>query len=165
MTYIFRLWFSTFWKPKQRVSASRNQTQNCLRPHPTRWKITLPLFWRWNQRFILCICVYTPLDPVCWRLLPNRSWEGKSSSSSLQASHLLDLGPQPFPNVLLHKNEPGDRKKARLIKSHAKCRYLKKFTWDRIFNLLRSPGMDSQPGGPVRQPDLSYKPSSLLYTL
>jgi len=28
-------------------------------------------------------------------------------------------------------------------------------------NLLRSPGIDSQPGGPVRQPSLSYRPARL----
>jgi hypothetical protein len=27
-------------------------------------------------------------------------------------------------------------------------------------NLLRSPGIDSQPDGPVRQPDLSYRPAT-----
>ncbi len=28
-------------------------------------------------------------------------------------------------------------------------------------NLLRSPGMDFQPGGPVRQPYLTYRPARL----
>jgi hypothetical protein len=28
-------------------------------------------------------------------------------------------------------------------------------------NLLRSPGIDSQPGGPVRQPYLTYRPDRL----
>ncbi len=28
-------------------------------------------------------------------------------------------------------------------------------------NLLRSPGIDSQPGGPVRQPCLTYRPARL----
>jgi hypothetical protein len=28
-------------------------------------------------------------------------------------------------------------------------------------NLLRSPGIDSQPGGPVRQPYLTYRPAQL----
>jgi hypothetical protein len=31
-------------------------------------------------------------------------------------------------------------------------------------NLLRSPGIDSQPGGPVRQPYLSYRPAMTLQT-
>ncbi len=38
--------------------------------------------------------------------------------------------------------------------------------WERLpepgfVNLLRSPGIDSQPGGPVRQPYLSYRPARL----
>jgi hypothetical protein len=31
-------------------------------------------------------------------------------------------------------------------------------------NILRSPGIDSQPGGPVRQPYLSYRPAMTLQT-
>ena len=35
------------------------------------------------------------------------------------------------------------------------------FTELELVNLLRSPGIDSQPGGPVRQPNLTYRPARL----
>jgi hypothetical protein len=60
----------------------------------------------------------------------------------------------------------------RLIKGNARCRHLKKFTCkgtlhgrclsEPVFvNPLRSPGIDSQPGGPVRQSYLTYRPAWL----
>ncbi len=57
------------------------------------------------------------------------------------------------------RGEGGKEPKGRL---RSKLLYQGETTTEPVFvNLLRSPGIDSQPGGPVWQPYLSYQPNTL----
>jgi hypothetical protein len=71
-----------------------------------------------------------------------------------------------FPTVCIHRYDGGLSEHNTHILPLCVCTLHHKAGFDMktqygLVDLLRSPGIDSQPGGPVRQPYLTYRPARL----
>jgi hypothetical protein len=85
---------------------------------------------------------------------------------------MLDGGPSPLPLFLLSLSVPSEKLDRPVLYFRFLCAESKSVTKlyklfcvnkpePEFVNLLRSPGIDSQSGGPVRQPYLTYRPVRL----